>query len=85
MKIYREEKEIKKSWCLKMDESGRHVRIRAADSSTGEIICCLIDFFSGGKITPTPMSFHVLKKEGYDPNEHNNSFNNNGSIVIDGE
>ena len=85
MKIYREEKEVKKSWCLNMEESDRDVRIRAVDSKTGEIICCLIGFFSSGKITSTPMSFHALKKEGYDPHEHNNSFNKDGGIVIDDE
>ena len=85
MKIYREEKEIKKSWCLKLVESDKYVRLRAVDSDTGETICCLITFFSSGKITPTPMGFHALEKEGYDPHEHGNIFNENGGIVIDDE
>ena len=85
MKIYREGKEVKKSWCLKLVESDKSVRVRAVDSSTGELVACLIVFFSSGKITSAPMCFHALEKAGYDPHEHNNSFDEDGGIVISDE
>ena len=85
MKIYREEKEVKKSWCLKLRESDREVYIDAVDSETGEGIVRLITFLSNGRIKSMCRSCDLLRGLGYDPYEHNNSFDHNGSIVIDHE
>ena len=91
MKIYREEKmQVKKSWCLKLCEKSlrngiRGVFLNAVDSETGQSISQLIDFQSDGKIETLRRSFDILGKMGYDPYEHNNSFDEDGRIVIDRE
>ena len=87
MKIYSDEKmQVKKSWCLKLCESSdRDIYICAVDSETGKGITNLISFLSDGRIVRDFQSFDILGEMGYDPYEHNNSFDHNGSIVIDDE
>ena len=85
MKIYREEKKVKKSWCLKLRESDLEVYIDAVDSETGEGIAGLITFLSDGRIKSMCRSYDLLRGLDYDPSEHNNVFDEDGRIIIDHE
>lgn len=86
MKIYREEKEVKKSWCLELSEDGDgDVSLCAVDSKTGKDTVNLIIFLSDGRIVADPQSFEHFGEMGYDPHEHNNSFDEFGAIVISHE
>lgn len=79
MKIYQEEKEEKKSWAIRLNNSS----LLAVDSITGEKICSIIVFGTHyGEIWNQNDVKHRLQKEGYDPFEHGNKFTDRGSIII---
>jgi hypothetical protein len=72
-----------KSWCLKLCEpSDERIYLRAADSTTGEDIATLLMFHPNGAIELGKGALAALTKLGYNPSEHDNTFNKDGTIII---
>ena len=82
MKIYNEKKAGKKSWSIKLVADDDSVDVIAVDSGTGERIVYLISFQNDGEVVACAAVRSVLVREGYDPHEHGNKFNDNGSLVV---
>jgi len=81
MKIYKEE-EREKSWALELINEENDIVLAAVDSDTGEYIGSIIRFFADGDITPSVNLYKAFIDKGYDPYEHGNKFNDEGSISI---
>ena len=83
MKVF--EKLEEKSWAIKLvkdtEIEGRALLI-ACNSVTDEYICDVIQFESNGKIIPIYNVYNTLERLGYNPKEHNNCYNKDGSILI---
>lgn len=86
MKIYKEKKkEIKKSWSITLKPSQichQCPAIKIIDTDTGEQIDDLIRFTDWGSITRVQGIKDILEKRGYDPHEHNNTWDDDGKIII---
>jgi hypothetical protein len=85
MKIYKEETKQKKSWAIKLEESSvRSVgaELNAVDINSGKHLTTLIVFYNDGSIVTPDHAKGYLVKGGYDPYEHNNTFSDNGAIVV---
>lgn len=83
MKVF--EKLEEKSWSIKLvkdtEIEGRAVLL-ACNSVTDEYICDIIWFESDGEIIAVRDVDNILKRLGYDPREHYNCYNEDGSIVL---
>jgi len=84
MKIYNQKEALNgKSWAIKLNnDSFGGVQLVAIDSLTGFTECVLIEMFENGKIRTADCAERALESGGYDPFEHNNSFDECGAIVI---
>jgi hypothetical protein len=87
MKIIDEKEKEEKSWGIKLVEeySGGYdggVCLIAADIRTHEYICTIQSFVPDGKIVKTLGVKEKLEESGYDPFEHNNKFDEYGTIII---
>ena len=84
MKIYEEKQEEKKSWSIRLGANLVDAPVLfAVDSNTGEEIAGLFVFWKDGGVVKPMGVFETLKSSGYDPYEHNNRFNDDGSLEID--
>lgn len=83
MKIFEENKQVKKSWSIKLNQTDQKDSIlKAVDSQTGEWICNLIVFSSTGNIYSLVNAKEELRRHGYNPHEHKNSFDTYGRLII---
>lgn len=80
MEIYKEKH--KKSWAIKLISHDGEPSVCAVNSITGKEICKLIRFNNSGRIVSIITSRDIFVKEGYDPNEHGNTFKDNGQIIM---
>ena len=82
MKIFKG-KSRNKSWSLSLVEiNNGDVAIRSVDSNTGEYISTMMLFLKDGRVMRGEGFSSILKCDGYDPGEHNNTFDEVGRIVI---
>ncbi len=83
MKIYTN-KSCKKSWAISLRDilNKECAFLEAVDSETGEILASILCFDSDGSIKKITGLEEALSRKGYDPYEHNNQFNEDGSILI---
>ena len=83
MKVYKESDTTKKRWALNLDHrDGGDVSIIAVDSITGAYVAHLVRFHAYGGVSVCGWARDAMKERGYDPYEHNNRFDENGSLVI---
>ena len=86
MKQFKDNKEIKKSWCIKlMDGEKVHsqkLHLKCVDSYTGQPICPILTFHANGPISVHDGVQGCLQGQGYDPHEHNTQFGFKGNMVM---
>ncbi len=70
----------KKSWAITLNEKTNH--LEAVDSRKGTFIAQLIHFDKTGSIKISRNAASALITMGYDPEEHGNTFDNEGRIII---
>lgn len=83
MKMYRAENTEHRSWALKLNQDNYSVSLEAVDTNTGSPAATMLVFKNNGEIIPIKNVFHFLKKKSYNPYEHGNKWNEDGSIVIE--
>lgn len=81
MKVY-ENKNSGKSWAIQLKDENGVPTVSAVDRVTGEHIVDLIEFNPHGGIYSSPEAREIILVRGYDPNEHKNSWDEMGRIVI---
>lgn len=84
MKLYTENyPEPPKSWSLKLNQTKpESVDLNAVDSFTGLRVVFLISFGSNGDAISLSEARERLTEQGYDPDEHKNQWNSDGSLHI---
>lgn len=81
MKVYKEDKP-KKSWSIMFGRNHGDVALYAVDTTTGEVITCIMYIYDKGEIVGNPFVDDDLEKLGYDPKENNTGFDGNGIKII---
>ena len=81
MKVFKENQEVKKSWALKLIEDSGTVSLIAVDSIIGHELACFTVFHNNGDVIHAEDIQHALSSQGYDPFEHGNEFNDDGSLI----
>ena len=80
MKVYQEKPEkLEKNWSIELTKDAN---IIVVDAIVGNHICDLISFYENGEIHIHTNALQKLKDNGYDQGEHNNKWNDDGSIEI---
>ena len=83
MKIFeKNKKRTNKSWALQLQNYENCVRLSAVDDITGVTIAKLFIFNQNGTIYCSRFAKQTLEEKGYDPYEHKNEWNEDGSIII---
>lgn len=85
MKMIYDDTKLTKNWGIKLVDNGLSATICALDIRTGEFIAHVIHFGSDGKVVTSTAAFQALSEQGYNPYEHNNEWDEHGSIKIDKE
>ena len=84
MKKYNGPKEKpRKSWALELRSDGDHVLLYAVDVDTGEAVAHLACFHASGRVTMSHGADGELKRAGYNPHEHFNSFDRYGRLAVE--
>lgn len=85
MKLF-EKNQTAKSWSLELKSNEvckDKLNLVAVDSNTGNHIAYVMDFYPNGRVHICDNFAKALIRAGYDPFEHNNSYDAFGKIIID--
>lgn len=82
MKIFTGKEEPSKSWSLLLRRRGDSVGLVAVDSISGKELTEILRFYDSGTIYNITCVQRSLSMLGYEPAEHDNSFNVRGQIEI---
>ena len=84
MRLYKEkQQDVTKDWALRITKDDDGVRIDAVDEKTGNNVAFLISFYNDGVVSRHTSAKGAIEAEGYDPCQHNNTWDDEGRIVID--